>query len=110
MQTDTISKNLQQDVIASFWMMMQELRTHAENMNDPILKMQVEGWYRQWNEITGDTKVPDWVPVKRTAQLLTESATGDEDMFQIDDNAFMQEPEPALGDARDSPFTNSGRK
>lgn len=61
MQLDTIKRSLQPDVISSFWTMLQELQSQAENDNDVWLKVQVEGWYRQWNAITGDDSLPKWL-------------------------------------------------
>ncbi len=40
---------------------MTELETQANNTDDGVLKHQVEGWYRQWNRMTGDNKSPRWV-------------------------------------------------
>ena len=57
---ETIPKRMQADVIHSYWIMMQELQTKAHNDDDRVLKVWVEGFYRQWNEMTGDTKKPIW--------------------------------------------------
>lgn len=64
MNLTTIPKRMQPDVISSFWSMLGELRTQADNDDDRTLKVQVEGWYRQWNEMTGDNKEPKWSPVE----------------------------------------------
>ena len=56
MNLNTIAKSLQPDVISSFWAMLQELRSQADGNDDRVLKVQVEGWYRQWNAMTGDNK------------------------------------------------------
>lgn len=61
MQLETIAKKHQKDTIACFWSMLRELESTAENENSPVLKHQVGGWYRQWNAMTGDSKVPRFV-------------------------------------------------
>ena len=61
MQTKTIPANMQEDVIGSYWVMLREYESNADNTNDAIGKIQVEAFYRQWNEMTGDNKVPIWV-------------------------------------------------
>jgi hypothetical protein len=58
MQLKTIPKGMQEDVIASFWYMLRELESKAEDNRDGILMIQVEGFYRQWNAMTGDNKSP----------------------------------------------------
>ena len=60
MNLNTIAKSLQPDVISSFWAMLQELRSQADGNDDRVLKVQVEGWYRQWNAMTGDNKTVTW--------------------------------------------------
>jgi hypothetical protein len=55
-----IKRSMHKDVIDSFWTMLQELETQANNEDDRLLKHQVEGWYRQWNRMTGDTKTARW--------------------------------------------------
>lgn len=55
-----IKQSMHKDVIDSFWTMLQELETQANNEDDRLLKHQVEGWYRQWNRMTGDTKTARW--------------------------------------------------
>ena len=61
MQLDTIAKPHQADVIASFWAMMRELESQADNEKDAVLHVQVEGYYRLWNRMTGDNKQPIWL-------------------------------------------------
>jgi hypothetical protein len=58
MQTESIAKKLQKDFIGSFWSMLRELEEAAENNLD---KHFVEGYYRQWNAVTGDDKKPRWM-------------------------------------------------
>ena len=60
MQLETIPKAKQTDFISSFWTMLKECETKADNENDPVLKHWVEGWYRQWNEVTGSNLSPLW--------------------------------------------------
>ena len=57
----TIKKSLQPMIISSFWTMLRECEGQAENNADWVLKHQVEGYYRQWNAVTGDEKAPRWV-------------------------------------------------
>lgn len=61
MQLETIAPDLQPAVIASFWTMLRELEGHARDTNDAVLYVWVEGWYRQWNAMTGDDKAPAWL-------------------------------------------------
>ena len=61
MQMEVIPTKMHADVIASYWTMMQELESKANNDDDRLLKVWVEGFYRQWNEMTGDNKHPIWV-------------------------------------------------
>ena len=55
--------NLSEDelpnVMDSFWTMLQECETKANN-NDIVLKHWVKQWYKQWNRIMGDNKNPIW--------------------------------------------------
>lgn len=60
LELNTIKRSMQPDVISSFWTMLQELRGKANDDDDRVLKVQVEGWYRQWNSMTGDNKTPEW--------------------------------------------------
>lgn len=55
-----IPKKMQADVISSYWTMLRELESKAEDSNDRILMVQVEGFYRLWNKMTGDNKSPRW--------------------------------------------------
>jgi acyl carrier protein len=66
MNLTTIAESLQPDVISSFWTMLQECRTNADCNDDRVLRIQVEGWYRQWNAMTGDNKTVSW---SRTPEL-----------------------------------------
>lgn len=60
MQLENIKKSLQPDVIASYWGMLRELEVIADNENNPLLKVTVEGYYRLWNSVTNDNKQPRW--------------------------------------------------
>lgn len=55
-----IKRSMHHDVITSFWTMLSELESKARSDNDAVLKHQVEGWYKQWNRMTGDDKRPSW--------------------------------------------------
>jgi acyl carrier protein len=70
MQLTTIPKRMQPDVISSFWTMLSELRSQADSDDDTVLKVQVEGWYRQWNEMTGDNKTACWSSRINVSELL----------------------------------------
>lgn len=74
MNLTTIQKRLQPDIIGSFWTMLQELRSKADSDDDLVLKTQVEGWYRQWNTMTGDNKRVEWSgqPAERIMPQLPE--------------------------------------
>jgi hypothetical protein len=58
---NNIPKDMQEDFIASFWAMLRECETTADNNNDPILKHMVSGYYRQWNKVADDNKEPCWI-------------------------------------------------
>jgi len=60
MQYERIDETEQEDAIASFWMMLQECESRAYHDNDRVLRHWVEGWYRQWNRITGNTQRARW--------------------------------------------------
>lgn len=49
------------NVLHSFWVLLGAAETRADNDNDPLLKHQVEGFYRQWNALNGTTLNPRWV-------------------------------------------------
>lgn len=66
----TIKKSLQPDIISSFWTMLRECEGQAENDNDCVLKHQVEGYYRQWNLMTGDEKEPRWVTIEKVVEVF----------------------------------------
>lgn len=56
-----IKPTKQQDIMDSFWTMMKECETNADNDEDRVLKIQVEGWYRQYNTVTGFDLKPRWM-------------------------------------------------
>ena len=55
-----IKRSMHRDVIHTFWIMLRECETKANDDDDKLLKHQVEAWYRQWNRMTGDNKKPVW--------------------------------------------------
>ncbi len=71
-QLTSIPKSEQEHVLSSFWTMMKECESQADNENDAVLKHQVAGWHRQWNRITGDSSEPIW---ERRAKDLGLSVT-----------------------------------
>lgn len=67
-QYETIAKDEQSNMLGSFWTMLRECDSTVERSKDrdghyaqPILKHHVEGWYRQWNRVTGDNLQPSWI-------------------------------------------------
>lgn len=54
---------------------MRECESKADNDSDPVLKVWVEGWYRQWNRMTFDTKQPIWVIRAEQIVVLDESGS-----------------------------------
>lgn len=60
MNLETIAPSQQKDVISSFWTMLKECESKAEENNDPVLKHWVKSWHKQWNEITGADQKPRW--------------------------------------------------
>jgi hypothetical protein len=66
LELNKIKRSMHQDVISSFWTMLQELESKAVNDNDGLLRCQVDGWYRQWNRMTGDTKTAKWTGGRRS--------------------------------------------
>lgn len=57
---ETIPDDEQKDILSSFWSMLRECEAVAYDRSDTILKHEVEGWYRQWNRITGQEHNPIW--------------------------------------------------
>jgi len=74
MNLETIDTKEQKDFIASFWTMLRECESHADNTGDSVLKHMVAGWCKQWNRVTDDDKVPVWVP--REAKAAQERPAG----------------------------------
>ena len=57
-----IKPALQRDVMESFWIMLRECESRANDEKDPILMLWVEGWYRQWNRVMATDLHPIWTP------------------------------------------------
>lgn len=57
-----IPEDQQENVLNSFWVMLQECETKAINSDpeDPVLKNWVEQWYEQYNKLTGGICKPFW--------------------------------------------------
>jgi len=55
-----IPEHEQQNILDSFWIMLQECESKAEQNNDAVLKHWVNQWYQQINRITGKNHKPDW--------------------------------------------------
>lgn len=60
LELNKIKRSMHKDVISSFWTMLQECESKAASNNDHLLKLWVEGWYKQWNRMTGDNKSARW--------------------------------------------------
>ena len=60
-QLENIPRSMHRDVIHSYWTMMMELMSQADNQEDTVLKVQVEGYFRQWNRMTGSNDKPKWM-------------------------------------------------
>jgi len=60
MQTKNIPEAEQEDMLVSFWQMLQECETKAEKENNQVLKSWVDDWYVQWNRVTKDNKKSMW--------------------------------------------------
>ena len=73
-QLEKIPEAEQKDFIATFWMMLRECETKADNEKDPILMHMVVGFYKQWNRVTGLDLEPAWTSRGRiaNAKLLVE--------------------------------------
>lgn len=65
-----IKRSMHHDIIHSFWIMMRECESTANNNDDRVLKVQVEGWYKQWNRMTGDDKKPAWMKEQPCSEAL----------------------------------------
>lgn len=72
MSLNNIPKKMHGDIIQSFWTMLRECETKADDNNDPVLKIWVEGWYRQWCEMSESEIVrePIWATRRRRAAFL----------------------------------------
>ena len=57
----TLSEGKIKWVLDSFWIMLTELASQADNEDDRTLKVMVEGFARQWNSLTGSNYQPPWV-------------------------------------------------
>ena len=56
-----IPEDRMDDVMSTLWRLMGSAETHADNTNNSVDKLMVQGSYHLWNDITGDTKKPIWV-------------------------------------------------
>jgi hypothetical protein len=64
MQLEKISKANQPLMIGALWSLMREAEEDARDSGNGFDKSQVESYYRLWNNVTGDNKVPFWMQVK----------------------------------------------
>lgn len=65
----SIPKRMHSDIIHSFWSMMHECESKADNDDDRVLKHLVEGWFRQWNTLNGSNMKPRWIIRREKASL-----------------------------------------
>ena len=61
MQMEKIAKKDQANALHCYWVMMKECESQAQNNEDIILMIQVEGFFRLWNKKTGDNQTPLWI-------------------------------------------------
>lgn len=50
-----------ESLLGNFWSMLRECESRADSDKDAVLRHQVEGYYRQWNHLTGQDHAPAWV-------------------------------------------------
>lgn len=71
-ELNKIKRSMHADVIASFWSMLQHLDNECvDNKKDVILRRQVEGYYAQWNRMTGDSKIPRFKQIEEAQKKET---------------------------------------
>lgn len=56
-----IPEDRMDDVMGILWQLMCTVEDCADDTGNPLDKLLVQGSYRLWNDITGDTKKPIWV-------------------------------------------------
>lgn len=89
LELSKIKRSMHADVIASFWLMMQTVETLADNADDVTLKAQVEGFFKQWNRMTGDDKKPRWVSRKEEKTKMLHA-------LKLADRAMSGSDDPTL--------------
>jgi hypothetical protein len=89
-QMTEIPANEQENVLSSFWTMLQECESKADDGKNAVLRHWVVQWYAQWNRITGDSKEPRFVTRSR------EGADAKEKVFPIQ----KADARPIAGDPR----------
>lgn len=57
-----------EDVLHCYWIMMRECESQADSKKDHVLRVQVEGFYRQWNKLNGTDLEPIWVTRSKPAK------------------------------------------
>ena len=92
LELNKIKRSMHADVIASFWLMMQTVETLADNADDVTLKAQVEGFFKQWNRMTGDDKKPRWVSRKEEKTKMLHA-------LKLADRAMSGSDDPTLAGA-----------
>lgn len=62
-QYTSIPKAEQANILSAYWMMMRELEEQAYDSKRVLDRLQVEGFYRLWNRVSGENKKPRWMTV-----------------------------------------------
>ena len=55
-----IPEDRMDDVMSILWQLMRMVEDRADDTGNTLDKLLVQGSYRLWNDITGDTKKPIW--------------------------------------------------
>ena len=56
-----IPEDRMDDVMSMLWQLMRTVEDRADDTGNTLDKLLVQGSYRLWNDITGDTNKPIWV-------------------------------------------------
>jgi hypothetical protein len=68
MQTLKIAKEHQENTISCYWQMLRMIESRAHCSDGVVDRHFVEAFYRHWNTMTGDDKVPIWVEQEQEAR------------------------------------------
>lgn len=56
-----IPEDRMDDVMGILWQLMVTVESRADDTGNTLDKLLVQGSYRLWNDITGDTHKPIWI-------------------------------------------------